>query len=79
MIPTVGRIVYYKSYGTPGGELDSEDRAAIITQVHNETCVGLCVLNPNGMYFNPTVTQGNASGQWDWMPYQKEQAIKHSK
>ncbi len=28
MQPSVGRMVYYKSYGTPGGEYSSEDRTA---------------------------------------------------
>lgn len=30
-VPSVGRIVHYVSYGTPGGEYTSECRAAIIT------------------------------------------------
>jgi hypothetical protein len=37
--PSVGRIVYYVSYGTPGGEYSRE-------------CRGLCVLNPTGQFFN---------------------------
>lgn len=76
MIPTVGRLVYYKSYGTPGGEYKSVDRAAVITQVHNEKCVDLCVLNPTGLFFNTSVVQGSEGGQWDWMDYQKGQAAK---
>jgi hypothetical protein len=76
MEPTVGRVVYYKSLGSPKGEFQSVDRAAVITQVHNATNVGLCVLNPNGMYFNESVVQGSNPGQWDWMPYQKGQAAK---
>jgi hypothetical protein len=76
MTPTVGRIVYYKSYGTPGGEYQSEDRAAIVTRVHNTTCVDLAVFNPTGMFFNTNVVQGQSGGQWDWMPYQKGQAHK---
>ena len=78
MKPTVGRVVYYKSYGTPGGEYGSEDRAAIITAVEDEEkgIVSLCVLNPTGMFFNQGVTQGDRGGQWDWMPYQKGQAQK---
>lgn len=32
--PSVGRIVHYHSYGTPGGEYLPEARAAIITEVH---------------------------------------------
>lgn len=76
--PTVGRIVYYKSYGTPGGEYKSEDRAAIITRVHTPECVDLCVLNPTGMFFNTSVMYSNENqgGTWDWMPYQKAQAEK---
>lgn len=75
MTPTVGRIVYYKSYGSPGGEHKSEDRAAIITKVHNASCIDLCVFNPTGLFFNTSVVQGDTGGTWDWMPYQKEQSI----
>ncbi|TDD24999.1 hypothetical protein E1287_37705 [Actinomadura sp. KC06] len=31
--PSVGRIVHYVSYGTPGGEYTPQCRAAIITEV----------------------------------------------
>lgn len=31
--PSVGRVVHYVSYGTPGGEYTSECRAAIVTAV----------------------------------------------
>jgi len=31
--PSVGRIVHYVSYGTPGGEYTSQCRAATITEV----------------------------------------------
>lgn len=76
--PTVGRIVYYKSYGTPGGEYPSVDRAAIITEVVNseEGIINLCVLNPEGMFFNKNVTQGQKGGNWDWMPFQKDQVAR---
>ncbi len=74
MTPTVGRVVYYKSYGTPNGEYKPEDRAAIITVVNSETNVGLAVLNPTGMFFNTSVEQGENGGQWDWMPFQKNNA-----
>ena len=75
MKPTVGRIVYYKSYGTPGGEYPSVNRTAIITEVSNQDAgiISLCVLNPEGMFFNKDVQQGQAGGQWDWMPFQKDQ------
>ena len=63
MLPSVGRIVHYVSYGTPGGEYSRECRAAIITEVAlpyepgsaeearaNE--VGLFVANPTGLFLN---------------------------
>lgn len=85
--PTVGRVVYYKSYGTPGGEYPSVDRAAIITAVvgakdpkgGEKYMVSLCVLNPEGMFFNQSVEQGQEGGQWDWMPFQKDQASRLAK
>jgi hypothetical protein len=49
--PSIGRIVHYVSYGTPGGEYKSECRAAVITEVTGDT-VGLRVLNPTGQFFN---------------------------
>jgi len=61
--PSVGRIVHYVSYGTPGGEYGKECRAAIITEVpallseqpNDGTTAGLCVLNPTGQFFNRAV------------------------
>lgn len=37
MQPTVGRIVHYVSYGTPGGEYTSQCRAAVVTAVQTFT------------------------------------------
>ncbi|AVO21943.1 hypothetical protein I5G90_gp04 [Mycobacterium phage Adonis] len=73
MIPTVGRIVHYQSYGTPGGEFLPEPRAAIVTEVHDEHMgtVALCVLNPTGMYFNQCVEYAGdepTPGCWNWPP-----------
>ena len=61
-LPSVGRIVHYTSYGTPGGEYRSECRAAVVTAVDEYQATGddgqfvghvdLCVLNPTGMFFN---------------------------
>lgn len=78
--PSVGRVVHYVSYGTPGGEYTSQCRAAIVTAVdtYQEPSVvdgqhighvGLCVLNPEGMFFNKSVRQDEASkrgGTWHW-------------
>lgn len=70
--PSVGRIVHYVSYGTPGGEYPSVCRAAIITEADSEpgvTAVGLAVLNPEGMFFNRDVTHSeddHRGGTWHW-------------
>ena len=79
IIPTVGRVVYYKSYGTPNGEYPSVDRSAIITSVGENNQVSLCVLNPEGLFFNQGVEQGQEGGQWDWMPFQKDQQARLAK
>lgn len=68
MKPTIGRIVHYKSYGTPKGEFKPEDRAAVITGVVDEETVHLCILNPTGLFFNLNVKQGDGPGQWNWLP-----------
>lgn len=68
--PTVGRIVHYQAYGTPGGEYASVPRAAIVTQVHSDECVSLCVLNPTGQFFNQSVNYSAEPkpGCWNWPP-----------
>lgn len=75
MQPSVGRIVHYVSYGTPGGEYRSECRAAIITEVptavfeEGKQPVGLFVANPTGIFLNRDVPQdeeGHSGGSWHW-------------
>lgn len=82
-VPSVGRVVHYVAYGTPGGEFPAgAHRAAIITEVyanptredpdHLSTDVGLCVLNPTGQFFNrhiPFDLTGQAPGTWHWPEY----------
>lgn len=72
----IGQTVYYQSYGTPGGEYLPEARAAIVTEVHDddpgadEFYVGLCVLNPTGMFFNRKVpfSETPKPGHCYWIP-----------
>jgi hypothetical protein len=84
--PSVGRIVHYTSYGTPGGEYPSVCRAAVVTSVHENsagtlaqaeiehwdyvpTYVDLCVMNPEGLFFNHRVDQNETTrkgGTWHW-------------
>lgn len=78
MRPTVGRVVHYVSYGTPGGEYTSECRAAVITATNpapddvpepGQVFASLCVLNPEGMFFNQFVLHDEADksgGTWHW-------------
>jgi hypothetical protein len=75
MKPSVGRIVHYVSYGTPGGEYGKECRAAIVTEVpqgvENPQALGLCVLNPTGQFFDRTVPHNENAverpgGTWHW-------------
>lgn len=76
--PSVGRTVHYVSYGTPGGEYTSKCRAAIVTELdeyqpgNDGQFIGhlnLCVLNPEGMFFNKGVLQDEGEhrgGTWHW-------------
>lgn len=71
--PSVGRVVHYQAYGTPGGEYKSVPRAAIVTIVNNAegTDVGLCILNPTGQFFNVSVKYAEepTPGCWNYPPY----------
>ena len=67
--PSVGRMVHYISYGTPNGEYKPEHRAAVITKVgadDPDQSVGLCIMNPSGLFFNESVKFGDREGQWHW-------------
>lgn len=82
--PGVGRIVHYVSHGTPiqpdGSQAyTAQCRAAVITEVLNPgddtlgDTIGLCVLNPSGMFFHPGVTHEESpsgtprtGGTWHW-------------
>lgn len=78
MKPTVGRIVHYVSYGTPGGEYQPEHRAAIVSGVPVPKTDGtfggndeahLVVMNPTGLFFNEFVEhdeEEKRGGTWHW-------------
>jgi hypothetical protein len=81
MKPSIGRIVHYQSYGTPGGEYLPQPRAATITDVrHNGSDadpadertyqVRLFIMNPDGVFFSPWLTfnADAAPGSWRWPP-----------
>lgn len=74
--PSVGRVVHYVAYGTPGGEFPAGVcRCALVTEVDKispvrppSDAVGLCVLNPTGIFFNRGIPydEGKAPGSWHW-------------
>lgn len=77
--PSVGRIVHYVAYGTPGGELPAGVcRAAVVTEVEVKTGVGdegdellasVVVLNPTGLFFNRWLKEDEDKkepGTWHW-------------
>jgi len=74
MDPSVGRIVHYQSYGTPGGEFLPEPRAAVVSEVNADdpSLIGLVVLNPTGLFFNRNVKHAPddkpTPGCWNWPP-----------
>ncbi len=82
--PTVGRMVYYKARGSADGVFPKVDRAAVVTDVRfvadvpetEQNQVRLCVMNPEGLYFTDWLYQGQNGGNWDWMPFQKDQAAR---
>jgi hypothetical protein len=78
-IPSVGRIVHYVAYGTPGGEFPAGVcRAAVITEVERDYDdvpdgvvtgrVGVCVVIPSGLFFNREISfdEARAPGTWHW-------------
>lgn len=73
--PSIGRVVHYQSYGTPGGEYPSVPRAAIITDIVETEgvvapVVSLAVLNPTGLFFDRLVmySETPTPGHWSWPP-----------
>lgn len=84
--PSVGDTVHYVSYGTPGGEYESECRTATVTETYPpddsgeliSDTIGLAVVNPTGLFFHPLSNYGcehsegeRRGGTWHW-PHQPE-------
>lgn len=69
MKATIGRIVLYTRYGSPGGEHLPEPSPAVIVKVNDEATqrCQLFVMNPNGVYFNDTpYSEDPKPGCWSW-------------
>jgi hypothetical protein len=80
--PSVGRVVHYVSYGTPGGEYRPVCRAAIVTEVPEllseqpnsgpegyVQAINIMVCNPKGVFFVTDVpydAEQKPGGTWHW-------------
>ena len=62
--PSVGRDVHYVARGSADGRFPPVCRAAKVTEVNmaDSRLVGLCVINPTGLFFHPL--DGNPGGCW---------------
>lgn len=67
--------MYYKTRGSADGQYAPTNFAAIITEVQTNETVSLVTFGPSGIRFEQQVERGDAPGNWDWMPYQKEQSL----
>lgn len=73
MKPTVGRIVHYTNLGDRDNVYPPEAQAAIITKVHTDDFVDLCIFYPTGWFFRQRVEKtgakagtDDARGRWNW-------------
>lgn len=66
--PSIGRIVHFVNAGHSLGTYSSTCRAAIITDVKDDTTVTLCVFHPKGQAFYESLTYdaSNSGGTWHW-------------
>ncbi len=70
---TVGRMVHYVAYGTPGGEYPAgAHRAAIVVDMDTKNVGGFCTLavfNPTGIHWNGAYYDEATKkpGTWHWI------------
>ncbi len=50
--PSVGRVVHYVARGSKDGRFPPACRAAIVTEVGESGVIGLCAINPAGLFFH---------------------------
>lgn len=65
-MPSVGRIVHYKTRDSADGVFPPTNFAAIITDVTDPETVSLATFGKSGLRFELDVKQGNEPGQWNW-------------
>jgi hypothetical protein len=70
--PSVGRVVHYQAYGTPGAGFLGAARCALVTEVHDAErgVISVCVLTPSGLFFNRvSYDRDGRPGTWRWPPF----------
>lgn len=70
-MPSVGRIVHYMARGSADGVFPPVCRAAVVTEVPIQKDgmerIGLCVLNPTGVFFDQGIPYDESTpGSWHW-------------
>ena len=76
LVPTVGRMVYFKTRGSLDGVFPPRDFAAIVTRVYEDGDISVMSIGEAGVRFEVKIKQGQEPGQWDWMPFQKDQQLR---
>ena len=78
--PTIGSVVWYHP---PDSASTQQPLAALVAYVWSDNCVNLAVFSPTGVATNVTsvyLFQGDGESPVysyaEWMPYQKDQAVK---
>lgn len=75
IIPTVGRVVYYKPTEKDPFHNSAEILPAIITAVFSDEMINVKVINDGDQdFWKTSIKIGQEKGQWDWMPFQKQSA-----
>jgi len=57
----------------------ARDFAAIITRVYEDGNISVVSFSEMGLRFEENISQGQGGGQWDWMPFQKDQQARLAK
>lgn len=76
IVPTIGRLVYFKTRGSKDGVYAPTIFPGIVTKIYSDTLISLVTFGEAGIRFELQIEQGDQPGQWDWMPFQKDQQAR---
>ncbi len=69
-------MVYFKSRGSKDDVFPPREVAAIVTRVFEDGDISVMSIYETGSRFEVKIKQGQEPGQWDWMPFQKDQQLR---